>query len=460
MSRLWTILLGLLAVAAIVFLVIYEPLTSSTREQAMASRDGRVFSFDPAAVREIHLSSSSGELDIKRKGNGWQIGPRPRDRADARLVAQLLKTAANLEFYDRIPASEFRDDSALGEYGLKNPKRKIELRGDRDLVLYIGKDGANEDRLYVRRGDSRDVFLVSDDILDVAFSEVSRFRDRRLTDLEPSQVDRFVIRRPGGEMEFVQEAGGWRMVKPLNAPANEKAVQEFLARALAVKINEFVADDSGDLGAYGVAEGAREISFFADGRERAQSLRLGSDIGEDVYAQFTARDTVYRLPRVVTSLLDVTPDSFRDRRLLPLNLDMVDLIRFKTPSGDFSLRRNDSGWIMQSGGSTGPASAAAVQAMIDALSTTQVVSYFPAVADKLAAHGLAPARTVIEFVSVLSENTPEMKAGERVIESLAIGNSANGQVALRLGDAPEFVAVPDALMAGLRLDPSAWASPR
>ena len=44
-------------------------------------------------------------------------------------------------------------------------------------------------------------------------------------------------------------------------------------------------------------------------------------------------------------LLQISPDLLRDRRLLPLNLDTVDMIRIRTPAGSFrSVARETGGW--------------------------------------------------------------------------------------------------------------------
>ena len=108
MSLVRTILLCALALAAIVFLAIYEPLTSSTREKVEAARQGRVLNLDPSKVREIHISTGVNQFDIKRTGNGWQLSTKPQDRADSAMVEELLKSAAEMKYFDRMAAREFK----------------------------------------------------------------------------------------------------------------------------------------------------------------------------------------------------------------------------------------------------------------------------------------------------------------------------------------------------------------
>lgn len=460
MNKFLTIFLGLLALAAIIFLAIYEPLTRSKREYDMAARHGIVLPLDPSRVKEIRISSAESETIIKRRGNGWQLGSKSKDRADAAVVNQLLKAAADLQFIDVIDAGEIRSDKDMSDYGLRTPKRKIEFIGDGNAALFIGKDAASEDRIYVRTDKSRDIFLVGDELLDLAFGDPSTFRDRRLTDLSPDQVDRFIIRRAGGEIEVARDSTGWRVVKPIHTLADAQKVDDYLRRLLDLRILEYVAEDTGDLSVYGLAEGQNEISIFAEGSERHQTLRLGTDKTGVLFGQFTSRDSIYRVPAETSELLEATPDFLRDRRLLPLNLDVVDLIKIRTPEKEFSLRRQDEGWELQDGSAKRPASPAAIRNLADAVSTTKVTDYAPMISGKLSDYGLRPAPISVEFLSVLSENTPEARAGEQSIAQLTFGKSIDGKVFVRLDELPEVMAVPEAILTSIPPDPAAWASPK
>jgi hypothetical protein len=459
MNRWSTIVLVGLAVAAVVFLAIYEPLTVSPRERDLIARDRRVLSLNPSEVTRLRIVSGDSEVVLRRRGNGWQLGEKSKDRAATVEVERLLQTAAELQFLDRIDGREIGGEKNLGKYGLRNPKRRIEFDGPRKVVLHLGKEGANEDRLYVRVGDSRDVYLVSDRILRQAFRPAGDFRDRRLTDLRPAQIDRVLIRRPDGEIELVQEARGWKMVRPLHVPADGARVAEFLNFLLGLRVTEYISEDSGDLGTYGIVEGQKEITFYAEGSDRPQTLRLGTGQNGELYGQFTARDSVYRLPAEAAELLDITPATLRDRKLLPVNLDIVDRIRITSPERTLVLNRDGEGWVLVSGGATAPASDAAVQALVSALATAEVSDFTPITGAKLSAAGLVTPQVKVEFLSVLSENTPEATAGEQTVASAAFGTAEAGQVRVRVGDSPEIATVDEGLLAVLPADPQAWRAP-
>ncbi len=107
----WTIFLWVVAIAIITFIAIYEPLTQSTRERRF--QDGIVFQRDPAKVESIRVTTGDNVFEIRRKGDGWQLGPDLKDRADPKLVNHLLQTICGLTYFDRMKASEFKKEDDL-----------------------------------------------------------------------------------------------------------------------------------------------------------------------------------------------------------------------------------------------------------------------------------------------------------------------------------------------------------
>ena len=94
------------------------------------------------------------------------------------------------------------------------------------------------------------------------------------------------------------------------------------------------------------------------------------------------------------------------------------------------------------------------------MAAAEVSSYTPATGVRLADYGLDPPRCSVEFLSVLSENTPETAAGEQVIAAVSFGKSKEGRICVRLDESPEIAVVPEKLLEAVPLDPAAWLSPR
>lgn len=443
MSRLATILLLLLAVGAGVFLFVIEPRWESTRDR-LATREF-VFNLDAGAVRELRVVAGENAYELTRRDDGWHVGPKPGDVASPEQVGKLLAALSGLRVHDVIGAAELREGRDRDDFGLAKPRNRLEITGDEKLTLEFGKEAAGEGRIYVRRGDSNDVFVVDDVLQQLAFRNAQDFRDRRLSGLTPDRVDAFRIKRDGGEIAFERGAQGWLIVRPLRARADDHRVDKLLAEILRLPILEFVADESNDLGAYGAAQPRAEITMQVEGESRPIALRLGGPPAPgkpDVLGQFTARDSVYRLPARAWELLQTPPDALRDRRLLALNLDTIDAIRVRNGDASRVIERTDDAWRE----GKRPITAAAVEKFARATANTRTERYLALTAENLRAAGLDAPAGEIAFDAWLSENTPEATAGRRPVATITLGRREGANVFVRVNDEPEIALVPAAAL--------------
>jgi hypothetical protein len=448
MSRLGTILLLVLAVAAAAFLWLVEPRWKSTREEETTR--GTVLNLDPGAIRGIRVTTGNDGFDLTLKENSWWIGPKPKDVASPQEVAKLLNAAANLQASDHIRAENLHGAHALDDYGLENPRSQIDFTGSGKTTLYFGKDAAADGRIYVRRADSRDVYVVSDELQRLAFRNAQDFRDRRLTNLAPDDIEKFTIKRAGGEIALEHGAHGWEIVRPFHARADDDAVEKLLKGVLGLGIIDFVADESDDLSAYGLGEPRVEWIFQVENEARPVALRVGGEAsqsgGKAVLAQLTSRDSVYHLPESAWTLAQTSPDDLRDRHLLELNLDTVDAIRIRDGAKNLTLKRNGDNWQLD--GHDTPADA--VQRLADALSGARVLSYLPLTAENLRQTGLDQPQAEIHFDAWLSENTPEETSGRHPIATVTLGHQDGDRVYVRVDENPEICVVPAAAVDALR----------
>src|SRR5947199_10584667 len=91
-----------------------------------------------------------------------------------------------------------------------------------------------------------------------------------------AQVARDVLKTPAGGLELQKKADHWEIVKPLHARADDQQVGDMLAQITTARIQQFVADDRGDLHPYGLAEPRGALTVFADNDKQGQTLQIGS----------------------------------------------------------------------------------------------------------------------------------------------------------------------------------------
>ncbi|MGC1479936.1 MAG: DUF4340 domain-containing protein [Chthoniobacterales bacterium] len=445
MSRWGTWLLLVLALAAGIFVFVVEPRLTSSREKELGMNF--VLNFNPGAVSSVRIVTGDVVVELTRKVDGWRVGPMPKDRASAEAVIKLVNALATLKVLDRVEAAEFDRGLELDDFGLDETKSEIEILidGAERQRLLFGKEAVGDGRVYVRRADSREVSVVSDDVVGLAFRPAREFRDPALMSISPAEIDRFVVRTEKGEIKLERGARGWELIRPLRARADRERVEAFLTPILRARIQEFIADESDDLSAFGLSEPRAELIFYVNGQKRPLALRFGAatDDGAAVIVQSTARDSVYELPAVVWEHLQVTPGDLRDRRLTDVNLDTIDRIRVEGDDTKRELTRTETGWEMD--GET--FSEADIAQRVAWLTEAEVLDYLPASSAELEKQGFSSPVGEIHFDAWLSENTPESRSGRYPVQRVVVGKVAGDRAFLRVNEDPE-IAVVDAKAVG------------
>jgi hypothetical protein len=472
-----TLILAVIVLGVFAYLRFFEmkqPSTGEARRQAQ-----NVVNFDRSKVDGIIIQNGDEKIEIRRRDNKWRLEIPIKDQADAALVENLLSDLETWQKEGTIPAKDIdADKSKLNEYGLNRPKLKLKLIGsDRPPEILFGKDAALEGRMYVRFENSKETFLAKQSVKKDIDKKAEEFRDKKLTDVTTAQVRRIVLKTPAGEMELEKKGDHWDIVKPLRARADDEKVGDLLAQVTTARIQQFVADDHGDLRPYGLAEPRGSITLFSqEGRkdqkveiadsikvfgqdDKGQMLQIGSvpeKEKDQVYVRFAPRGAVYTLPKKVEEALNTKPADLRDYHLVRIDTNVLDRITIDVPGkGKTVLARKDGNWTIASRNNA-PADSRAVRRLIDTLQNARVTRFVEDVASNLPKYGLDKPRLQITFSSFASENTAETKAGEEPFATLSFGKEDGDNVYARLTDEPFVVTARRGLLDQIPADPLQW----
>jgi hypothetical protein len=472
-----TLILAVVVLAVFAYLRFFEmkkPSTGEARRQAQ-----NVVNFDRSKVDGIIIQNGDEKIEIRRRDNKWRLEIPIKDQADAALVENLLSDLETWQKEGTIPAKDIdADKSKLNEYGLNRPKLKLKLIGsDRPPEILFGKDAALEGRMYVRFENSKETFLAKQSVKKDLDKKAEEFRDKKLTDVATAQVRRIALKTPAGEMELEKKGDRWDIVKPLRARADDEKVGDLIAQVTTARIQQFVADDHGDLRPYGLAEPRGSITLFSQEARKDQKVEIGDSIkvfGQDdkgqmlqigsvpekekdqVYVRFAPRGAVYTLPKKIEEALNTKPADLRDYHLVRIDTNVLDRITIDVPgNGKTVLARKDGNWTIASRNNA-PADSRAVRRLIDALQNARVTRFVEDVASNLPKYGLDKPRLQITFSSFASENTAETKAGEEPFATLSFGKEDGDNVYARLTDEPFVVTARRGLLDQIPADPLQW----
>ena len=472
-----TLILAVVVLAVFAYLRFFEmkkPSTGEARRQAQ-----NVVNFDRSKVDGIIIQNGDEKIEIRRRDNKWRLEIPIKDQADAALVENLLSDLETWQKEGTIPAKDIdADKSKLNEYGLNRPKLKLKLIGsDRPPEILFGKDAALEGRMYVRFENSKETFLAKQSVKKDIDKKAEEFRDKKLTDVTTAQVRRIALKTPAGEMELEKKGDHWDIVKPLRARADDEKVGDLIAQVTTARIQQFVADDHGDLRPYGLAEPRGSITLFSQEGGKDQKVEIADSIklfGQDdkgqmlqigsvpekekdqVYVRFASRGAVYTLPKKIEEALNTKPADLRDYHLVRIDTNVLDRITIDVPGkGKTVLARKDGNWTIASRNNA-PADSRAVRRLIDALQNARVTKFVEDVASNLPKYGLDKPRLQITFSSFASENTAETKAGEEPFATLSFGKEDGDNVYARLTDEPFVVTARRGLLDQIPADPLQW----
>src|ERR1700730_1070758 len=457
----WKTTLVLFVIAAAVFAYLFFVERNRPGTEEAARKAGNVVNFSHDKINGLVSENGADRTDCRRRDDKWRLEIPIKDQADSSVVNNLLMDIENWQKDAAISAKEMETaKNKLADYGLANPKLRLKLIGpDAPPEIFFGKDAALEGKMYIRFANSKETFLANQSVKKAIDKKPEDFRDRKLTDLIMAQVVRVVLKTSAGAMELQKKGDHWDIVKPLHTRADDQKVSDLIAQVTTARIEQFVADDRGDLHPYGLAEPRGALTLFAQDDKQGQTLQIGGlpeKEKDQVYVRFSPRGFVYTLPKKIEEALNNKPNDLRDRHLVRIDTKILDRLTIDPPGkGKTVLARKEENWTIASRNNA-QANSGEVRRLIDTLQNEQVTKFVEEVASNLSKYGLDKPQLQLTFSSFASENTAETKAGEQPFATLAFGKIEGNEVYARLGDEPFIVAVRRGLLDQIFADPLQW----
>jgi hypothetical protein len=465
-----TVVLLVVVLGLGLFIKFYESKRPGTEDAETRAKN--VINIERDKIDGILIQNGDDKIDLRKRDQKWRLETPVKDQADNAVVDNLLSDLESWQKQTTIPAKEIdADKGRLAEFGLNKPKLRLKLTGQgAPPEIWFGKDAALEGKMYVRFENSKDTFLVPQSIRKDIEKKADDFRDKKLTDLTATQVTKAVFKTAAGEMELQKTGDHWEIVKPMRARADDQKVGDLVAQITTARIEEFVAEDRGDLQPYGLAAPRGSVTLFgpddksasrtdSSRGEQGQMLQIGTvseKNKEQVYVRFAPRNFVYTVPKKTEAILETKPNDLRDRHLVRFDRNILDRITIEGQGKPkIVLARKDNSWTIASKNNA-PANANDANRLLEILSNEQVTQFVEDVASNLAKYGLDKPQLQVTLSSFASENTAETKAGDRPFAVLAFGRVEGDNVYARVGDEPFIVAVRRALLDNFPTDPLPW----
>src|SRR5262249_43290118 len=132
---------------------------------------------------------------------------------------------------------------------------------------------------YAQLANDDAILTLPDSLMEVLPKNAMAFRDRTLGGASPAAVRKLIISRAGRTDELVPDQTGkpnrWRMQKPIDAPADSRAIPQILAILANLRADDFVADSQQNAAKFGLNEPILEVAWESD---RLHRLKVGSQV--------------------------------------------------------------------------------------------------------------------------------------------------------------------------------------
>jgi hypothetical protein len=229
-----------------------------------------------------------------------------------------------------------------------------------------------------------------------------QFRDRNLAHL--TGVDHIALERDRRKAVFARVDGGWKLIEPLSAEAEQTELDDFINGVAHLRADELVTDGQTDLKPYGLDRpemrwrfqvGDKEVlNLLIGGKEKLKHGDKKGNDGPRCYAKLASADVVFLLSPRLTGQAEA---EYRKRAFWSsLDAAQIDKLNYGYADRPFTLEKVDNDWH-QAREPDAKLKPEVIRETLDALAGLRAARY---VADKngeLKLYGLEPPQLVLEI---------------------------------------------------------------
>jgi hypothetical protein len=232
----------------------------------------KVFSYETGKIEQVEIKVAGGDTTaLKKEKDGWTIVKPVAASADQNIVNDIVTNLATLE-EDRVVDENAAD---LKNYGLAEPRMDVtfSVSGEKTpKQILFGDKSPTGVGVYAKLPSDKRVFLVGTSA-DTTFNRSTfDLRDKTALKFQQDKVDSLELVSKNQTIRLEKSGEEWKMVKPIQAPADYVSVQGVLGQLQAAQMTALKdkPEDLKDLKQYGldkpevtavIGTGAQKVTF-------------------------------------------------------------------------------------------------------------------------------------------------------------------------------------------------------
>ena len=181
-------------------------------------------------------------------------------------------------------------------------------------------------------------------------SLIPRPSTRPKTPAVPQEIQRFSLISPGLSLTVENGDGGWRLTSPVDVPANDGMVVNFLSGLRALTLEEILSHRTESHSQFNLDDASGILlRVWGTGSKEPQEWVIGKDapLGGHVYVRVGKGPEVYLAKGLSRSQAEAGLKTWRESRILPLAPDaVIQSVRVRRPKGVLDLQHRSDSWTL------------------------------------------------------------------------------------------------------------------
>ena len=352
--------------------------TSPDAEQSKADMQKirEVYALNKDKIRQIRLSfkdeSYQSLMLAKNADSMWQLTAPLTADADPPKIDEMLQDLLEKKVKQTLEAED------LAQYGLQPPNIRIELwtEGESPAKTFLIGDKTVNYSVYTKERSESHIFLIESSALDDFTKSPSDLRDRNVFKFSPAEVATLRLQVAGHpeircekqvalNPDTTGKAGEWKMIQPVKAKADTRAVEAIVSALDGLKVVVFEADGEYDPANYGLAQPRITVTLQFTADDQIQELRIGSDAGTPgrLYVARSEHRAIYAVNTEIYAKLNKTVFDLRNKRVIDFQRTATHRFAIRQGTGKVVCQKNVTGeWEI-----TAPVALQADEAAVDDL---------------------------------------------------------------------------------------------
>ncbi|HPC36617.1 MAG TPA: DUF4340 domain-containing protein [Candidatus Marinimicrobia bacterium] len=340
----------LFGVFVVLFAAIYFfEIKGGEKREKKSKLANQLFQTDKDSVKQLILSGNYGDIICEKNGADWIITAPVLTQGDAQSIESNLDLILSTTIERKIADST--DDLSL--YGLLEPRGKVEVltQNGKHTVVLIGDENPTGDLIFIKNSEDNAVYTTNKSLWTYANKKLYDLRDKKIMHFNIDEVHKISVNsRTKGKVSLEKIAGKWRIVAPVNLPANDSEVKSLLTRLSTGRVKDFIDENPSDLKKYGLANPAVMITLELGESLARTSFVVGDSAKNDgggFYAKEETRRPVFTIEKWTVNGITKSAFDLQDKTILGFDSQKCERIAWQIAKQEYTATKVDSvNWMV------------------------------------------------------------------------------------------------------------------